>query len=318
MNWPEFWNRGWYPEKTNQHRRPQDGDLVAIGHAVWRVSNVADVPLDDDDRDQWLKARMPEIESWPLRPFQADIDHVAGAIPSWASTEAVVDTAVVTIRVRTNFMWPVYPKSGRWPQCSCCGEPMPCQAELADRQISASMNGIEKWMSRRPGCCWGCGEPITHRQDAVAYEGDNLDLPGGMPVRFHTRRGAGCWEWANAYELRWLAEDPRRERILTYPKCRGTLYVHADGSSTCSTGRMAFGLETTEQAPDCQGHLTHDHSHFAACYFMDNDWLAPNPAELQSKCPKGCTAGDGHPGTTTSPRPPRRQQTIPGMPINQQ
>lgn len=297
MKWTEFWNVGWAPDKTNVRYRPENGDLVAIGHAVWSVSNVADIELDDDDRGRWLDAGMPDLATWSRRPFQAHVDHVAGALPEWLAGDTKPG-AVVTIHAKTDYRWRVYPKSGRWPQCSCCGEPTPCRAELADRQITASMNDIEKWMSRKPGSCWGCGEQITRRQQSVVYDGDNLDLPGGIPVRIHLRNA--CRWYAERYELRWLAEDPRRQRILTYPKCPGILYVHADGSSTCVSWRDMLGQEV-ESAPDCQGHLTHDHGSRSACYGAEGG------------CPLGCSR-KRHPGVSTSPRPLRRPQTTAALP----
>jgi hypothetical protein len=183
--------------------------------------------------------------------------------------------------------------------CSCCGEPMPCRAELEDREVTASLKQVEKWAGRLPGCCWGCGEPINRRHKSVAYPGDNLDLPGGPTVVFHTR--ASCRGWAQAYELRWIAVDPRRERVLTWPKCGGILVVHGDGSSECSSGTGPLGHEHRGEH-DCRGHLTHDHGSHAACYVGDR-WLA-RESEMPG-CPRGCDRRT-HRGTWTTPRPERR------------
>jgi hypothetical protein len=123
------------------------------------------------------------------------------------------------MRVSRGNAWDVY-RDGRWPQCSCCGEPMPCRAEVQDRQIDAAMDRVEEMSKRLPGCCWGCGNPITSRQQSVIYAGENLDLPGGPDVRFHLR--LDCLSAATAYETKWLSVDHSRRRMLTYPKCSGS------------------------------------------------------------------------------------------------
>lgn len=164
---------------------------------------------------------------------------------------------------------------------------MPCRAELLDEAVrlgAASMAALESIM---PGCCWACREPISHRQDAVTYAGPNLKMPGRESPTFHTR--ADCAGSAMRYEETWLAEDPRRSRVLTWPHCDGTLKVHEDGSSECSDGGQ----------PDCEGHLTHDHGRHSMC-------LTWGP------CERGCQQ-QNHPGIRTSRRPKRRdreQQTL--------
>lgn len=165
---------------------------------------------------------------------------------------------------------------------------MPCQAALQDTEIDDSMRALEVWTSRMPGCCWGCGEPITSRHKKIEYPGDNVDFPGGMPPVFHLRRRA-CFATARTYEERWLDDGTGRQRMLTWPLCPGTLLVHGDGSSQCAPERGLAG---------CIGHLTHDHEMVSACF-----------ASLH-RCPRGCRA-DKHPGTRHTPRPPR----IPGAPF---
>src|SRR5205085_8291397 len=93
--------------------------------------------------------------------------------------------------------WHVY-QDGRWPQCSCCGEPMPCRAELEDRQVTQSLDRIARLEAIPPGACWACAEPITRRQKVVTYPGENLDLPGGQQPYFHTR--GQCRPSAERYE----------------------------------------------------------------------------------------------------------------------
>lgn len=154
--------------------------------------------------------------------------------------------------------------------------------------------------TKLPGHCWACNEPFSHRQRSVVYDGDNLDLPGGPEVKFHTR--AKCHSRAQAYELRWIAEDPRRERVLTYPKCGGILIVHADGTSECRSGKKPVGGESVSE-PDCRGHLTHDHGMEVSCYVGDDYWAGEGRFP---GCPRGCQP-DRHAGTGAQSRRPERR-----------
>lgn len=285
-----------------QYRPPAPGDLVARDHAVWRVLEVVDLPLTGADRELWLEAGMPDLPAWKGRPCVVALDFVAGARPAWAPPEGAVPGGKVTLTAQryTGQEWRVYPSSGRWPACSCCGDPMPCRTELQDEEVGRSLEQVEEFSRRLPGCCWACEEPISSRQRSVTYPGDNLDLPGGHEPHFHTR--SLCRGRAERYELRWIATDPRRERILTYPLCGGILVVHGDGSTECQSGRdPMFDLERPTQR-DCDGHLTHDHAVHTACY-LGGEWFARTTDA--SACPRGCVR-DGHPGTRTTPRPDRR------------
>jgi hypothetical protein len=267
---------------------------------VWKVAAVVDLDLDDDDRDAWMRAGMPDIPTWPGRPYRVRVDYVAGLRPDWVEDGREGRQGGLTVRAEAfggAGRWHLYPESNRWPQCSCCGEPMPCRAELRDRKVAAEAKRLDVLTSRVPGCCWACDEPITGRQKVVEYPGENLDLPGAPPPRFHMR--SSCWHAATRYEERWIAVDPRNERVLTWPKCAGMLIVHGDGSSECRTAPSLMTGVVYEGEPNCGGHLTHDHQTMAACYAADS-----------AACPRGCPR-DGHPGCRTSPRPPRSSWAAP-------
>ncbi len=289
----------WMPLNAHRKTRPAPGDLIAHLHAVWRVTAVADLAWSAEDREMWMDIGAPDADKWRGRPYRIHTEHVAGARPDWASAEGPVQSSRLDVpgsRYGEHDWW-VYPASGRWPMCSGCHEPMPCRADLEDREVTKTMNKVAEHMRKTPGNCWACDEPITKRQKFVLYVGDNLDLPGAAAPRFHTR--SACRGWAERYELRWIAEDPRRERILTYPKCGGILVVHGDGSSECKSGPMVAGVHEGE--PGCRGHLTHDHSAHQACY-VGSSYLAPL-ADMPG-CPRGCRR-ETHPGTRTTPRPAR-------------
>lgn len=273
----------WYPLNADANfGRPEVGALIAVQHAVWRVSGIQDVPaLSDEDRDAWLRSGMPDLASWALRPYRVRAIHVGGKPPKHPPPHS--GEYVMNIPAGYRPTWRVY-RNGRWPQCSCCGEPMPCRAELTDRVVEAATDRMADFEQRMPGCCWACKEPITQRQRAVVYSGINLDHPMGPTVRFHLR--AKCRNAAHRYEERWLAADEARERILTYPECGGTLVVHHDGDSECRGG-----------LDDCHGNDTHDHANLVACYAQSHE------------CPRGCGYG-GHPGCRPRPRTRRSTWTL--------
>lgn len=284
-----------------RYQPPKVGEAIAYQHGTWLVTSTAPLALTDDDRDRWIAAGMPDLDNWSRTPVRLHLDHLGGHKPDSGDPDEPV-RGTLDVRSAVSITWYVY-RNGRWPQCSCCGEPMPCRAELQDREVSKSLAVVDKHSRKQDGCCWGCGEPITNRHRSVAYPGDNLDLPGGIEVRFHAR--SSCSSRAQAYELRWLAVDPRRERILTWPKCGGILYVHADGSSECSTGTTPLGTEAASER-DCRGHLTHDHGMRSACY-VGTEWFGRSE---DRRCARGCTPA-GHPGIRTSPRPRRSQAVTP-------
>lgn len=239
--------REWNPTKARSHyRRPEVGMVVGKKHAVWRVAEVSDPGPKSDGSTAYMVA----------------LEFLGGVLPDGFGDKR---TGYVSVPAGALHPWYVYP-DGRWPMCSCCGEPMPCRAAIQDDQIGAALDKVEVLESRMPGCCWGCGDPIGSRQHSIRYAGENLDLPGGIPVEFHLR--AGCTGIARSYEARWLAADSERRRILTYPKCGGTLVSHADGTHECLGER---------RDPECMGRLSHDHGHEAGCRWVSDD-----------VCPRGC------------------------------
>lgn len=272
---------------------PTKGDLVAIAHSVWRITDVTGRTFDDTDERRWVAAGRPDRATWRERPYHLTGIFLGGSLPDWGQQyqgeEGNLQGIFAGVGVQTR--WFVY-TGGRWPRCSCCGEPMPCRAELQDLQVKDAVDQLNMFAARVAGSCWACAEPITRRQEVVVYDGDNLDYPAGPVIRFHTR--AACAEGAREYERRWLAADPTRSRVLTWPDCAGMLVVHHDGSSQCLTGPDG---KTHIGEPGCRGHLTHDHKTSSACY---GNWVWPQ----EGNCPRGC-AKEGHPGVEHTPRPAR-------------
>lgn len=297
--------RDWHPLHTRRcYSRPDEGRLIAHQHAVWKVVRIEDTDLTEADREVWVDHGMPNLADWRQRPYRITVEWEGGVKPDWAErTDGSRRHAGIDIPAGSWKTWNVY-ADGRWPQCSCCGEPMPCRAALEDEQVNTSLDRIAKLEAIPSGACWACSEPITTRQKSVAYPGDNIDLPGGQQPHFHTRQH--CRGSAERYEAKWLAADPRRERILTWPKCDGILIVHADGSSECASDRDPIGRQRESQ-PDCRGHLTHDHSVQTAC-FAHGNYLSP-AAWGDASCPRGCKRSEHRGIGARSRRPERRQPT---------
>ena len=194
----------WRPLGTQSVYGPPPVGLIAYRHGVWQVLAVQSLERalwNDTDEQRWLDVRMPE--PWPLAmydpgPYRVEVRHVGGVNPNRH------DVGAMTVHSTSKWRepWRVYLGS-RWPMCSCCGQPVPCTAELLDQQINAEMLQLEEHSAKLPGCCWACSEPISSRQRSVAYPGVNLDSPTGPEVRFHTRYA--CAQSAESYKQRWLA-----------------------------------------------------------------------------------------------------------------
>lgn len=256
-------NRPWRPQLTDGSRdRPGTGDLIAKDHAVWRVLEVRDVDRTPEEETDWVEAGKPK---WTKTPYVVEVAWVGGVEP-----RRIAKNGVFCVRIPAGawVSWDVY-RGERWPMCSCCREPMPCRAEMEDRQVTAALDRVETLTRRLPGCCWACGDPISRRQQSIVYVGDNLDLPGGPDVRFHLR--ASCLGAAAAYERKWLSVDHTRRRMLTWPECEGAQVFHADGSTECvGDARDPDCLEGTRDS--------HRHSYQTVCSVGD-------------VCARGCPVG---------------------------
>lgn len=198
----------WYPlgaDRTVAGIVPPIGTLVAIEHSVWRV-------------DGYVLLRSGGIRVFATfvggrRPPPAD----PGDVPARPGREAF-DGDVVGSRTGWSMdfdsLWLpsfyFYPQ-GRWPQCSCCGEPMPCRTQMLERRVAEEVAVSNRLMSRVEGQCWGCGKPITARQKVVEFPGPNVELPGGIPARFHGR--LGCSPAVAAYEQKWEKANGGVERV---------------------------------------------------------------------------------------------------------
>jgi hypothetical protein len=276
---------------------PQVGAIIGWRYGVWCITEVtvrADHDLTDEDVRK-LRGFKPDYRD-RHRPYHVVLAHVSG--PLLAERPQTLHDGTRTVHlgipVGSGQRWSVLPE--RYPACSCHGHPWPCQDHDFDQAAAIAAKRMDRELaSAQPGVCSGCLEPITTRQKTITYPGESLTVPGAESPRFHLRRD--CHYAAEKYEAKWLAVDPRRERILTWPDCGATLIVHHDGTSECAgldlpspfDGLVPRGY----RAEGCGGHSTHDHRSAAACF-----------AATREPCPRGCPR-EGHPGAAPRDRQER-------------
>lgn len=167
-----------------ENRRPAVGEVVAYGWAAWEVMHVSDA-VSTAEEDEKLRGYTPEFRA-SHRPYRVTLRRRHG--PKSPRENNLGDT---TLRVPAGsfYRWDKY-RSGRVPLCSCCGDPWPCRANLAEQAAAESARRVDE-LGRRAevGACFGCGEPVTTRQRVIRYpDAENVRvLLAAAPV-FHERR----------------------------------------------------------------------------------------------------------------------------------
>ncbi len=247
-----FWSRygGWTPlgGRRCDWKDLQPGDLIALDdRKIWRITEVRPVPVadwDDDDRAYWDRCFGKAVDPLAIRRKRPASEEAWGNRPLYLIVVPASGGKRHHVRVRPYASYrEAYVLSPHYPVCRDCGEPWPCReldiTQEVDRQ-AAKLAKLEKIL---PGCCWSCGEPVTHKQGAIRFDGENLLLPGASSPVFHLRRKGQCRSDAASYEKRWIAAgEGRRWRL----QCPGKLIRHVDGD------------ECTED-PDCPGgNASHD------------------------------------------------------------
>jgi hypothetical protein len=220
-----FWGRygdSWEPEggERREWRDLQPDDLVVLGRKVWRVREVRPVPVidwDKDDRERFrLTNKKVTEEDWRLRPLYLIV------LPAHGGKRQHFK-----VRPWRGLGHTAYVLHPHYPVCTECGEPWPCPEIGITREVRKQAAEVERLSSIMPGCCWSCAEPVTGRQSSVAFEGENLLLPGAPSPVFHLRRTNGCRPAAMTYEDRWVDAGEGRPWRL---QCPGRLVRHIDGS----------------------------------------------------------------------------------------
>jgi hypothetical protein len=178
----------WDPAGTKRNYKsgaPSVGDLVAWDGCAYLVTHVAPSELlDSEPREQVYRD-----------PYLMTIQRIHGP-----ANEHENDMQERALRVPANayHAWQSY-EEGRVPLCSCCGHPWPCTVSEAKAMSERQAEVLNAKMDRAtPGCCYSCGEVISHRQGSITYPEPNVELLGFPAPRFHTRKS--CAEGLYYYE----------------------------------------------------------------------------------------------------------------------
>lgn len=257
-------NRYWTPAVSAGHTRdrlPPVGAVIAFDRKPWRVLAIDQLdPLNwsDRERDAWQEYGMPD--PWDRQPVRVRVEPIGGGKARGLRVEPW----------HYSGWYSTLPE--HYAICVSCGELAPCTHLTAQRQAVAAMEAQDKQDRKlMPGCCPGCGEPVTSRQEAVTFPGPNLlsPLAHDSPT-FHLRRR--CRGSAERYEEMWVQADPSRPRSLLTLTCTGSVTVHHDRSRECHGA-------IDSDCPDPRA----KHRSYSACYALSHG------------CPRGCPR-EGHRG----------------------
>jgi hypothetical protein len=223
----------WMPSSADHTRYfyadadpPHVGSLLGNERTVYRVLDVRErdlVDWDPNDEGRFRQASKALDRGEPNLDYQKGWD---GRPETWCNRPRAVVVQPVSGGKPKHLRFPHrgwrqwYALPEHYAVCVSCGEPYPCLHFDAEREAGREMKRVEQLMSVPPGGCWHCLEPITSRQKAFAFPGENLLLPGGPPPSFHQRSSGGCYDAAYQYRKRWLAADP----------ARGDLAIFEDGA----------------------------------------------------------------------------------------
>lgn len=259
--------RDWQPSITADggYRRkstemPHPGQVIAYyDRKAWRVIEVGDVAQPNWSKQTvraWEKAGRPDPVTWPERERRVFAEPARNPLPSGKDRRGLG-----IYPWAWNVHW--WPLQDPYPVCVDCGLLWPCPCDDRNEAAAAAMAELDRLGAVLPGCCWGCGEPVTSRQHSIEFIGENLLMPGAGPALFHishSRKAARgpsgnqtCRGDAEKYEQQWVAADRTRKARLT---CPGATFRHF-GYSECTT------------LADCPGeNATHaDFSHCTTAHY---------------------------------------------------
>lgn len=196
--------------------------------------------------------RRPTVEVGDLIPYEHRVYRVLGTRarddgrvvahvrPVGSTSAMTVSSDDLHLLAPVNGQWTVYP-NGHYPICAECKEPLPCRHATAFRIARIETQRLTRFED--PNVCPACMEPITARQQSHTFP-DNLLIPGGAPVTFHTRRG--CRAGLEQYERTWVSKDPEH-RVAEYT-CSGHVTRHGDGTYECTRKSACPGPQARHPA----------------------------------------------------------------------
>lgn len=143
--------------------------------------------------DPKRRGERPERATWSYRPVNVVI------VPAQQPAAEPLH-----LKGPASKRWDVLPE--HYAVCVACGELPPCSHEISEERIDREVERSEELMIVAPGCCLGCGEPITSRMKAVRFPGPNLWRPdfGHDSAVFHARQE--CSSDVARYRKQWQAK----------------------------------------------------------------------------------------------------------------
>lgn len=206
-------------------------------HRVVSVTEIHQANWDEATRRRWEVMGSPPWQQWDGRERAVVL---LPARPELGAPPKPTHWGLIPW-VHQELWWPLYDP---WPECTGCGRLWPCPCKEEQDAADSAMRRLTALESVLPGCCWGCGKPITGRHNSIVFDGENLLLPGGPPPAFHTAgsqrhetTGSKCRSQAIDYEKQWLGAGPGRLARMT---CPGTLFRHYE-SYECDSGETCPG-----------------------------------------------------------------------------
>jgi hypothetical protein len=195
--------------ESDYSTRIQLGTIIVFGERrAYEVLEVNERPVDlwpehfvkewDRFTQWWVEQVMagrdmgpqPEKNSWEHRPVVLVIR------PADQPTAKAKHYAVRASR-------PFYVLPQHYSICRLCHEIPPCTHVTTELAVETQMKATELLLDIRPGCCLGCGKPITSRMKAVRFPGANLWRPdmGENSAVFHARKE--CADDVSRYRRQW-------------------------------------------------------------------------------------------------------------------
>jgi hypothetical protein len=227
---------------------PTPGTVIAWleTRQAWRVRQIDPIHQANWDPNTvtvWEKAGSPDPATWPGRERRLMVEPARNPAANGKDRRGL----------RLAPWWhgeQWVPLMDPYPTCIECGGLWTCACYDRNLEADAAMRELERLGKILPGCCWACNEPVTGRHHSIVFDGENLLLPGGGDVVFHTshsrkpqtpdnRHAGTCRQQAEAYEARWVVADAPETRAVRL-RCSGTLFLHF-GYRECTTGLLCPG-----------------------------------------------------------------------------
>lgn len=281
-------------ERRRERAIPHVGELIAWpdrkAYRVVSIDDKARADWHDATTQAWEKEGRPDPDTWPER--ERSIRLQPADDPAAPSRSYHLYPWYIANEYRRHW-WPL---RDQYPVCSDCRLIWPCPCDERTTEARKAMKEFDRLAGVLPGCCWNCAQPVEKRQQSITFDGDNLLMPGGPQVVFHTSGSrfyrsqfgkTSCRSAAKDYERRWVEARPGRAARLS---CPGVMFRH-------------FGYSECTAAAGCPGEGA-DHRESTHCTVGYGTWTreagSVTVAPVSSCGERGCR-GPKVPASALSP-----------------